>query len=620
VKQKNQLKKELGTLETFCIASGAMISSGLFVLPALVYGVAGPAIILGYILAAILVVPEMFSNAELATAMPKSGGTHFFVHRGFGPLFGTFAGLASWFSLSLKSAFALLGIGIFLEPLLPSYTPMMMKAIAVGCTLIFAAINIIGVKESAKFQVVLVLALIAILGLYIFSGLNFINVQRYVPFQPNGWGSVFTTTGMVFVSFLGLTKITSLAEEIRNPLRTITRGMFFAFFVVMFLYVMAVFVTTGLLDSEEFQRTLMPISLGADKFGGKPAMILMSTAAMIAFITTGNAGLMAAARDPLAMAHDNLLPTFFARINLRSKTPTTAILLTAIFMILVITLLDLTMLVKVASTAILILYSLVNLSVILMRESKILSYKPSYHVPFYPWLQIGGSLVYIVLIIEMGRIPLLITQSFFIFALCWYILYSKSRILKDSALIHIVERITSLEIRSSGLTNELKEILMERDQIIEDRFDHLIKAAVIQDVPENINQDGLFQLIAKTFAERFGEKSEHIYQLLQQRESESTTFVYTGLAIPHIIVAGAGKFEIAIFRSKKGILFGAKKVHVIFTLAGSIDERTFHLKALMAIAQIVQNKNFIDSWMKAKNVTELRDLILLAERIRSEKI
>jgi len=229
VKQKNQLKKELGTLVTFCIASGAMISSGLFVLPALVYGVAGPAIILGYILAAILVVPAMFSNAELATAMPKSGGTYFFVHRGFGPLYGTLAGLASWFSLSLKSAFALLGIGIFLEPLLPSYTPVMMKAIAVGCTLVFAAINIIEVRESAKFQAVLVFALIAILGLYIFSGLNFINVQRYVPFQPNGWGSVFTTTGMVFVSFLGLTEITSLAEEIRNPLRTITRGMFFAF-------------------------------------------------------------------------------------------------------------------------------------------------------------------------------------------------------------------------------------------------------------------------------------------------------------------------------------------------------------------------------------------------------
>jgi len=107
---------------------------------------------------------------------------------------------------------------------------------------------------------------------------------------------------------------------------------------------------------------------------------------------------------------------------------------------------------------------------------------------------------------------------------------------------------------------------------------------------------------------------------LQKRESDSTTVIHEGLAIPHIIVKGSGKFDIAIFRSRDGFRFNGKKVHIVFALAGSIDERTFHLKALMAIAQIVQNKNFIDSWMKAKDAAELRNLILLAERIRSEQL
>ena len=112
------LKKDLGTLEVFSIAAGAMVSSGLFVLPAIAYAKAGPAVILSYLLAAVIVVPAMFAKAELATAMPKAGGTYFFINRSFGPLFGTFAGLAAWLSLALKSAFALVGIGVFISTFL----------------------------------------------------------------------------------------------------------------------------------------------------------------------------------------------------------------------------------------------------------------------------------------------------------------------------------------------------------------------------------------------------------------------------------------------------------------------------------------------------------------------
>ena len=107
------LKKELGLLDVFCIASGAMLSSGLFVLPGLAFAKTGPAVIVAYLLAAILVVPAMFSKAELATAMPKSGGTYFFIERSLGGYAGALGGIASWFSLSFKSACALIGIGAF---------------------------------------------------------------------------------------------------------------------------------------------------------------------------------------------------------------------------------------------------------------------------------------------------------------------------------------------------------------------------------------------------------------------------------------------------------------------------------------------------------------------------
>jgi len=617
-----KLKKEIGSLEVFSLSSGAMISSGLFVLPSVVYLKSGPSIILAYILAAIIIIPAMLSKAELATAMPKSGGVYFFTQRSLGPMFGTFAGLASWFSLSLKSAFALMGVGIFLEPIVPLFTPDIVKVIAVVFTVVFTILNILSVKESGLFQDILVLSLIGILLFYIFSGFNHINMNNYVPFRPYGWKPIYTVTGMIFISFGGLTKIASVAEEIKNPSVTITKGMFSAFAVVTLLYSLTIFVTVGLLDRAEFQGTLLPISLGASKYLGKPGYIILSIAGMLAFITTANAGLLSSSRSILAMGKDHLLPHFFSRVNVKLKTPVVSILLTSLFIILVITFLNLDSLVKVASTMMLLLFSLVNISVILMRESKIVSYKPTFKAPFYPYLQIVGIVIYLLLIVEMGILPLIITVCFFLFSLLWYYSYSKSRNLQQSALIHIVEGVTSRDIRSTTLTNELREILRERDEIIEDRFDSIIKNATIIDIKKEINRSELFRILSDSFSRKFQIPSDDIYVLLEQRERDSTTAIHEGLAIPHIVVEGKSAFDIILVRSIKGIDFGYNipPVHIVFALAGTKDERNFHLQALMAIAQIVQSKDFINNWLKARGIEDLRNIILLAQRVRNVKI
>ena len=86
------LKRHLTLWDIFCIATGAMISSGLFVLPAIAYKYSGPSIIISYLLAGILMIPSIFSKAELVTAMPKAGGTYFFIERSFGPSLGIFGG------------------------------------------------------------------------------------------------------------------------------------------------------------------------------------------------------------------------------------------------------------------------------------------------------------------------------------------------------------------------------------------------------------------------------------------------------------------------------------------------------------------------------------------------
>ena len=616
------LKKELGLIEVFCIASGAMISSGLFVLPAIVFAKVGPAIILSYIFGSFLMIPAIISKIELATAMPKSGGTYFFVHRSLGSLFGTFAGYASWFSFALKSAFALLGIGLFIRPLFPNATPEIVKIIAITFTLLFTFINIIGVKESGRFQVYLVILLLVILVSYIFLNVNYIEVENFVPFRPNGWKSIFNATGLIFISYGGLTKVASIAEEIKDPKRNIVRGMTSSFIIISIIYILIISITVGILNSTELSQTFNPISLSASKHFGSIGYWALSIAAILAFITTGNAGLMASSRIPLAMAGDNLLPSMFGKINIRYKTPVISIVVTAMFMIIAILFLDLENLVKVASTMMLILFFLVNLSVILMRESKIVTYRPSYKSPFYPYIQIVGLFAYLFLIIEMGIIPLLITLFFFTISLVWFFFYSKSRNEKQSALLHIVKSAISEKIVTPTLTNELRDILLQRDEIQVDKFDKIIHKSNIIDLEDGMSRDDLFNKLSDIIAEKFDLEAQKIFNLFSEREDKFSTAIYDGLAIPHIIIEGEKHFDIIIVRSKSGIIFDPKKspVHVIFALLGTEDERSFHLQALMSIAQIIQNKNFVGNWKKVNNTEDLRNLILLAERVRKGKI
>ncbi len=152
------LKRRLGLLEVFCIASGAMISSGLFILPGLAYAKAGPAVIFSYLVAGFMLIPAVLSKAELTSAMPRAGGDYFYIARSMGGAMGTLGGIASWFSLSFKSAFALVGMGAYTAYILD----LPIKYIALFFCIVFTIINILGIKQAGITQVFLVLGLIAL--------------------------------------------------------------------------------------------------------------------------------------------------------------------------------------------------------------------------------------------------------------------------------------------------------------------------------------------------------------------------------------------------------------------------------------------------------------------------
>jgi len=612
-----ELKRSLGLIDVFCVASGAMISSGLFILPGIAYAQAGPAVVISYLLAGLLAMTGMVSEAELVSAMPKAGGSYFYVMRAMGPAVGTVDGLLTWFSLSLKTAFALIGMAAFTTLIVD----VNIHVIAACLSLVFVMLNILGVHHAGRAQVALVAGLVAVLIFYVVRGLPSVSVHNFEPFAPAGMAAVFSTAGLVFVSYGGLLKVTSVAEEVKDAGRNGPLGMGLSLLVVGLLYVLVVFVTTGVLGSklgvspQEYSKT--PISDGAAAFMGSSGRLLLSVAAILAFVSTANAGIMAAARYPLALSRDNLLPGFFGRIHHRFKTPHVSIIITGAIIFASLGL-KLPVLAKAASTVLILTYVFSCLSVIVLRESRLQNYQPKFRAPLYPWLQIVGIGGFALLVVNMGASALAAVAALILGGMFVYWFYGRIRTNREYALLHLIERITARELTAHMLETELKEIIRERDDITADRFDDIIEKCAVLDIQESISLEEFFERAADTLSERLHIDRDVLLQRLREREKESSTAITPTLAIPHVIIDGQGAFDVLLARPRQGLTFSetAPNVNAVFVIAGTRDQRNFHLKALAAIAQIVQHPRFDDRWLSAKNIETLRDVVLLGQRPR----
>ena len=620
--RKELMKKELSLFSAFSIAAGAMISSGLFVLPGLAYSLTGPSVIIAYFLAGLLMVPTIFAKAELATAMPKAGGTYFYINRIIGTPAGFAAGIANWFSIASKSAFALVGIGTFALLFNPHLSEFHIRLIAASFTLLFTLLNIISTRHSGKLQSLLVIFLLAILGLFMIFGYPAMTSQHFHFFFRKGYAALFAATGMVFISFGGLTKIADMAEEIRDSARNLPKAMLYAFVTVNVIYVIVVAIVVGVLPHNSLITTLTPVSDAAGVFFGLPGRLLLALAAIFAFITTANAGIMSASRSPLAMSRDSLLPSLMSKISRRFKTPYISILFTGLFILVSILLLHIKDLVKIASAFMLLLFIFDNLSLIIIRYSRVRNYRPSFKAPLFPLLQLFAIASYIYLIIEMGSKTLLLMGLFLMFTLGAYLIFARKCVHTQSALVLMAERMMDKNLSADSSTRELEQellmILQDRDDITEDRFDKLIRRSLVMDVDEPLGREAFFGLLADKLASRLSLSREEIISQFCKREKTSSTNIIPGIAIPHIIIPGKEKFEIVLARSRAGIEWEKESppVHAVFVLLGTADERTYHLRALMAVAQLLQEESFLERWNKACDCEDLRSTILLMPRQR----
>lgn len=181
---------------------------------------------------------------------------------------------------------------------------------------------------------------------------------------------------------------------------------------------------------------------------------------------------------------------------------------------------------------------------------------------------------------------------------------------REHALVYMVDRATSREMASRGLKKEVEEIIHDSDELRKMKFDRLIEEGTVLDLEGAMSCDRFFKQAADALSKNVGIEAETLFHLLQEREKESSTALRPDLAIPHILIEGHDTFQILLARCKEGITFSeiAPKVRAVFVLVGTRDQRNYHLYALSAVAEIVQQTRFQERWLKAKNETALRNI------------
>ena len=558
------LDKSLGLRDVFAIATGAMISSGLFLLPGLAAAETGLSVPLAYLLAGLLMIPPMLSKAELATAMPKAGGAYYFLDRAMGPMVGTIGGLGTWAALIFKSGFALIGMGAYVALFLD--IPIVSVALILTCVLCLT--NIVGAKESSGLQQGLVLVLLVAVGAFLIlaveastSGRTTMHLDQ--PFWSSGADGFLATVGLVFVSYAGLTKVASVAEEIQDPDRNIPLGMMLSLGVATLLYTACVGVMTLVLPPASFHADLAPMATAAAELAGpwaKPAIAITAAAATAAFASTANAGIMSASRYPLAMARDRLLPGGFAQVG-KFGTPTLAVAVTSLCIGLCIVALPITTVAKLASAFQLLLFAMMNLCVIVMREGRLAYYRPGFRSPLYPVMQVVGIVVPLWLIAEMGWVAMAFTAGLVAAAAAWYWFYAARRVERSGAIFHVFERLGRL--RWGGLDDELRRILHEKGLQPDDPLADLLARA-----EEIVIEVESFAEVADAAAAHFAEVTGLPADVLADSVRAKTRFgmmpVVGNTAFPHLRFLGVKRPELAAIRVPQGVYsdVGTEEAHV----------------------------------------------------------
>jgi APA family basic amino acid/polyamine antiporter len=392
------------------VGMGAMIGAGIFVLTGLAAEIAGPAAILVFALNGVVTAFTGVSYAELASAIPKSGGGYVFVREVFSGPTSFLMGWMLGFAYMIAGALYALGFSSNFVEFVHLYWaglptgPIWHIVYALVVVGLFALLNAVSTEASGGAETIVTIIKIIILLIFAAFGAFAVQGGNFEPFfaKDNSSVSILQAMGLTFIAFEGYDLIATVTEEVENPRENIPKAIFISLVATVLIYLLVVWVAIGTLGAEKLGRAgETGIAEAATSF--MPTIPLLGEgAALIVFgavfstISALNAVVIASSRVVFAMGRENQLPNPLGQISAKFGTPLAAVVVSAAVMLVSVMFLPIEQVGRVSSLFFLVSFVVVNWSVIRLRNRRPNMTRP-FEMPFYPAIPILGIVLNLVL-------------------------------------------------------------------------------------------------------------------------------------------------------------------------------------------------------------------------------
>lgn len=378
--QHGGLKRVLNAVDLTAIGVGAIIGAGIFVLTGTAAReAAGPAIMLSYMFAGIACILAALCYTEFATRLPISGSAYTYAYASVGELFAWIIGWDLILEYTIGASTVAVGWTHYLSEFLKGFhwlVPDWLLSLSIGpfhanlaAAILIALLTVLlctGIKESARFNAVMVVIKLAVVLFVIFAGIPWVKPAHWNPFFPFGFGGIFQGAALIFFAYIGFDAVSTAAEEVKNPQRDLPIGIIASLLICTVLYVAVSAVITGMVPYQLIDAGA-PLAAAFGSVGNTLAQKLIGMGGFVGLTTVVLILLMSQPRIYYAMARDGLLLPWFAKVHPKFRTPANASIVTGLIAGLMAAVVPMSDLHHMVSIGTLFAFVVVSASVLIMR-------------------------------------------------------------------------------------------------------------------------------------------------------------------------------------------------------------------------------------------------------------
>lgn len=420
----SKLKRQMGLFQLTMYGVGLILGAGIYVLIGQASGLAGGAVWISIILGVILALFSGLSYAELTSIFPKAAAEYVFVKKSFKNNFLAFIiGWLTAITSVISAAVVSLGFGGYLAEFVN--IPIVVSAIVLLG--ILSLVNFIGIKESSWTNTVFTIIEASGLILIIVIGFTFDSPQEVEYFDsPTGFTGIILAFLLIFFAFIGFEDMANVAEEVKNPKKTLPRAIVLSVFITGVIYILVSVASIRVVNWHDLGTSIAPLADIATTALGEKGHALLSGIALFATTNTVLIILVAGARIFYGMAKEKSLPGFFGLVHSHTKTPWIAVIGIFIASILFTLIGDIAVVAKITVFATLITFAMMNLSVIVLRYTEPIIERP-YKIPLnigkFPILPLFGLAITTFMLFQFEIDVLMVGLIIIIIGTILYIFY-----------------------------------------------------------------------------------------------------------------------------------------------------------------------------------------------------